>query len=421
VSAPTLCGPERLTVSILLFGIPHLFSIYSPPILYLFPPILHLSPTYPPPLFPGYSPSIPRLFSIYSPPILHHSLHLSHLQQTWLILSPVPLVENWIKEGAEFFGLNGDVRVREWERSHFDNRSGGVSHKYVWIIRESVLNASSAFGKWLNSPAFRRVQMLTTFADEAHISFRSKTSARSAFFLQMIRSSQFNALVTGTPYPLGPSTDALNLLVHLGGPFDEGGKWPQPLGLALSRLLDPKSREDLYIEVYRALIAPFCLRRDSNSAWLRSWIINRKYQRPVPEMLLPATYGASEDIGGSAAMQRLRRLQLPTLKNVQEYIDRADQLRFLAWSGIWAEIVAALPKSQHGQYDSESTNRQKVMERIIEDKLLSSREYVVTGRILRLGRLVKHILRKKERFIIVSDRLFLLTLVFFVRPSYLNR
>jgi hypothetical protein len=84
----------------------------------------------------------------------------------------------------------------------------------------------------------------------------------------------------------------------------------------------------------RALISPFCIRRTLSSTWIGQWVIKKTVARPVPEILLPfSDFGSEKNaIAGHSDNAQLR---IGTF----EYIERADKLRFLAWTPIWARIA----------------------------------------------------------------------------------
>jgi hypothetical protein len=94
---------------------------------------------------------------------------------------------------------------------------------------------------------------------------------------------------------------------------------------------------------------------------------------------------------------------------MSETISRADKQRFYAWTTVYEEVI----KDLCNKTDGNSAADVKVYEDCIK-KLFKTRG--ATGRVKRLVSLLKLIKANGERFIIVSDRLFLLVLAYYVSP-----
>ena len=77
----------------------------------------------------------------------------------------------------------------------------------------------------MSSNGFENYEIVCTLADEAHQAWKSLKSAREKVFAKVIQVSAFTVLVSGTPFPLGPQTDAKGVLLHLGGTFEGQSKW----------------------------------------------------------------------------------------------------------------------------------------------------------------------------------------------------
>jgi len=150
------------------------------------------------------------------------------------------------------------------------------------------------------------------------------------------------------------------------------------------------------------MIAPFCLRRTRDSTDNGVYIIPRTFAQPVPNIVLPCDDGFSQKIasGLSTFVRKGKTI------NMNDIIERADKQRYLAWTPLYTDVAErTLEIKKEGQ-------KQAITEEIITRKLGT---IPFTGRMLRLMRLLKHIVdKKKEKFILVSDRLFLVTLAYFV-------
>jgi hypothetical protein len=204
-------------------------------------------------------------------------------------------------------------------------------------------------------------------------------------------------------FPLGPETDARAVLHSLGGPFNHTGRWKEPLRIALRRLLGNDKQDTSWYDVLvlRILIAPFTLRRMSNSTWGGSWVIERTVTRPAVQVLEPYADQFSE----KAAKNKFRRTKNEKTSEAK-LIDRADKQRFFAWSPIYEDLL-------HAKVDlfNESKKGMQLMEEIIATKF---RESELTGRMKRFIAFVKDVNSRGDRFIVVSDRLFPLVLAFYV-------
>ena len=160
----------------------------------------------------------------------------------------------------------------------------------VWVVKISLLQPKTDFYRLIMSDQFRtRVRILSTFSDEAHQFGRSATSSQNQTLRNIIRRSEFNVLITGTLFPLGPKTDAIGVLRSLGGPLNEDGLWNDATRLALRRLLVRGKRDEKLYHVLplRILIAPFVLRRTVQSTWDDQWIIKRTVARHLVELVEP--------------------------------------------------------------------------------------------------------------------------------------
>ena len=156
--------------------------------------------------------------------------------------SPVQLASNWVHECTKFFN-HTQLRAKLWTPADWyaDSRV-----ETVWIVKESLINAKTNFAKAING--YDDFTLVTLFADEAHKAWRSFSSARGVIFRDLMMRARMHVLITGTPFPLGPSTDARGVLEHSGGPIGikvpkNETRWPYKLRLAFSKLLHPCRQE----------------------------------------------------------------------------------------------------------------------------------------------------------------------------------
>lgn len=277
----------------------------------------------------------------------------------------------------------------------------------MWVVKISWLQPGTAFYELVMSDDFRNnVKILSTFSDEAHQFGRSPTSSQNRSLRAIIKQSHFNVLITGTIFPLGPEVDASGVLQSLGGTFDEFGKWNEPLGRAFKRMLVRGKRDEklYHVLALRILIAPFVLRRTSQSTWDGEWVIKRTVARPVADVLEPYP----DDFTETEAKARYRMRKDTTEISQTELMERADRQRFFAWAPLYEEIVRLSAKRKEDA-------RVRLMEEVVARRLVNEGKY--TGRLRRFIALVKACKERGERFIVVSDRLFPLVLTYYVPPT----
>ena len=321
---------------------------------------------------------------------------LTSLQTDFLtpLFSPVTLEDNWVNECSKFFS-HKHIRARPWSKELFlqDRRSDTI-----WIVRDSLFAEHTDFWKTVSSPQFvKESQIVASFADEAHTAWRSSQSSRSKLYRKLVARSEFNVLVSGTPFPLGPATDAEGVLIHCGGPFDENGRWGDKLARSLKRLM---ISDHWNVLALRVLIAPFYLRRTWESVWNGQWVVDRQVARPVPWEILPKSDQWSEE-----AARKMYHRTGTRRETMAKVIERADKQRFLAWTSVYAEVDEALVKLPG------TSKGQKKMEEIIKRRIRYEKP---SGRLQHLVALIKEIKTTGENFIIISDRLFLLSMAYYV-------
>jgi len=259
----------------------------------------------------------------------------------------------------------------------------------------------------MQSSDFRnRCQILSTFSDEAHFVSRSPTSAQNSSLREITTNSRFNVLITGTLFPLGPSTDANEFLISLGGPFDNRGRWSRKLARSFDHLFDtPEKISTFPVLALRVLIAPFTLRRTASSTWMDQPIINRAIARPVPRLLLPfgdekSEVQATERFKSTKKKESLFKLQM-----------RADNQRWSTWSPLYVTYLA--------KRSSNTGTNVRLIEKIVQQGMPENEKdkWAMSGRLKRLISWVKAVRKLGERFIIVTDRVFPIVLCHWV---YLN-
>ena len=282
----------------------------------------------------------------------------------------------------------------------------------VWIIKDTILSRTTSpldpLQLTISDPSLR---LLSLFSDEAHVSCRSKTSQRSKTYRKLVAISQFSVYISGTPFPVGIQSDAKIVLEHVGGPLEmvstggKSGKWTPLQRNAFSNLLSENNRWDIL--VFRVLIGEFCLRRTTESQWDNQWIIPRAVARPTPLVRAPT----SEDLWEDHTKKEIRRLgkglKAKGVHSLSERMERVDKLRCLMWAPeVYEEIMA--------QTKGKLSDCQGLIEDAMSSTLLCHRP---TSRLYELVGLIHGCLERKKRFIIVADRIFLITLAYMVSPA----
>lgn len=299
--------------------------------------------------------------------------------------------------------------------------SGGDRNGVVWVVKESYLSAkqtdtmppeytSSFFKVFGEKEISQRVRILSTFADEAHLAWRSSSSERSRIFKAITAMSEFNVLLSGTMFPLGPSEDARGILEHLGGEFNATSpgvsKWNRNFGKAFHRLL--QSKETFSVMAFRILISHFYLRRTLNSYWEGKWVVESKIARPEPVVVLPHP----DDFSHSGKVTKVTESRKRTQQTLTEIMRRADQRRFYAWTELYYEVQTKI--SETAGTGTSSSRERKTIEAMMMDRLPFLRP---SGRVKKLIGIIKAHRQRGDRFVIVSDRLFLLQLAYYVFPT----
>ena len=321
-------------------------------------------------------------------------------------------MDNWLQETRKFFKRDRLSALPWTEENWKDKRQDKT---VLWIVKLSLLAENSLFCRLVQSYEFSSsFNVISTWLDEGHAYSRSEDSFQNKLLRSICARSRFNVLISGTLFPLSPSTDAGPLLRTLGGPFDgssNGGKWRQNIRRALNGLFQHgprlKSEEDIF--VLRILIAPFTLRRTMSSVWDGVWIIKRHVTRPVMEIVEPP----ADDISALEARRKfkLSSLESPDPQTECQIIKRADHQRLYAWSPSCYMEYLQLNKSYT------SPKSVDLMCKAVAAKIHDS---TLTGRVKRVVAAAKYYKGRGERFIIVCERLFPLVLLYYVTSLLSN-
>jgi hypothetical protein len=324
--------------------------------------------------------------------------------------SPVILVSNWLNETKRFFN-DRDLRAKEWSAEAFTK---DTRESTIWLVKISQLrNRKLPFYKyfWDTENPVSDVTIASTWSDEAHIFGRSTDSQQNQILRQFTMGSKFNVLISGTLFPLGPSTDAINVLTSLGGDLSATpSKWQfnPRLQRALRRLLSQQSwTTDTSLLALRFLIAPFVLRRTTNSTWNGRYIVEKSISRPVPKVLQPQGDEYSKAASSVYVKRRFQNGKGPETDHAKAA--RADAQKAYAWTPLFE-------KANNESAGLRQHQRQPRIESIIRHAL-AQHDWPRSSRLILLVKTVRSIVKAGERFVIVSDRIFLLTFIYWVSPS----
>jgi hypothetical protein len=340
------------------------------------------------------------------------------------LYSPVALVSNWTQQASKFYNQQ-NLSVQVWSETAWNN--GNFPDGTVWIVKESLMSRRyvSTRRRQLQNPDMhktkfwqtfgdknfkQRYRLLSTFADEGHLAWRSDESTRSHIYKLITGNSEFNVILSGTMFPLGPEEDARGILEHLAGDLSNDvlpGKWPDDLRKAFKRLLGidkPGPRLEWDVLAFRILISQFYLRRTISSSLDNQWVIDKTTARPVPRIVLPHPDAFTEVHDPTSHGPDVQQ----TRETLRTKMKRADQKRFLAWTNVYEMI-----RDKYGEQAATGAQYVKLMEKMVKEHLMRLKG---SGRITKLIALLKAHHEKGEKFVIVSDRLFLIVLSYYVLP-----
>ena len=337
-----------------------------------------------------------------------------------LICRPVALVTNWTIQAQKFFYPH-DLSVKVWSPEAW--RADVSNEGTVWVVKESWLSQTSVrsamgserkapFWEVFSDPNFeKKVHLLSTFADEGHLAWSSESSTRSMVYKAVTSQSYFNVILSGTMFPLAPKEDAKGILEHLGGTLTAsastaGVKWKGPLKTAFQRLLgvNPQDHKNETWDVlaFRILISQFYIRRSVNSFWKGKWVIDKSTARPVPRIVLP-----NPDAFSNLNDPRARGKEVQqTRETLRIKMKRADHKRFLAWTQVYEKI-----RDDYGDGAFTGTKYIRALKTYIKKYVRRHRR---SRRITKFISLVKAYVERGEKFVVVSDRLFLVLLAYHV-------
>ena len=275
-----------------------------------------------------------------------------------------------------------------WTREAWD---ADTNIRTVWIIRDTKLNDKSDVVRYVRS-----AQVLSLFADEGHLAFRSMDSARSTVFRIISAFADFVVSISGTPFPLGPKEDGWQTLRSIAGdPRSQNHKWKEPQLTLVTRLfIDPGHWDVL---AYRKLVTPFYLCRNVASTWKGRHIIPQTHKRPTPSILLPNDDAYEAEL--TKVFDSTKKFKRDGLIDLSDFVTRSDELKLMAWCRLYKKVKGLDQAEQ---------------ERVLSRELKST---PFTGRMKVLQKQLKQCHRAGEGFIICADRVFLVTLA--VAVSYL--
>lgn len=327
------------------------------------------------------------------------------------LLSPNQLASQWVSEAKKFFPQSA-MRVLDFNPNEYTT-AGNDSIDVVWVVRDSKL---AQF--WNALPEKFLIPVL--ICDEGHIYLRSDSSKKIEYFRSMQPNAKFIVHVSGTLFPLGPRQDGPKLLRNLGGPFvlvDGDGDKTKWTAEFLKDWVALQEESKWSIEKFRTLIRPFYLRRSKHSKWEDRRIIPKEISPPVPFIEDPLDPDDAKGVYSALSLSlleeldRKRRMKKGGVKRVEGTSEnvmqtRANNARMFAWSRCWREWTLA-------EQDSNLKGRERELEqeRILSHGLGHTRP---SWRLIKLVSLLKMILKEKEKFLIVADRIFLLSLASYV-------
>jgi hypothetical protein len=314
------------------------------------------------------------------------------------------LVENWNLECKKWFHED-TLRLKLLEENEWlrDRRP-----TTVWMVKDTNTRIAK---KLLNDD--NDVIIPTVICDEWHLYGRSDNSNRIKILETLIAKSQFVVQMSGTMFPLGPKQDARAILKNLAGPWDLKGKpskWSFEEKLFLKELFkkDSRSAAGWSVLKFRVFIGSFFLRRTTTSKWDGQHIVKDTITRPVPKVVKPKADCPVEKQADDS-FHKTYTLTAQGAVDVQDFVANARTVGQRAWSGLYDAYDKAI----------KSGNRTNATiaeaEKIIDNHILYQKP---SHRLKALAALVNEIVKRGERFVIASDRLFLLRLAVAVCPNF---
>jgi hypothetical protein len=341
-----------------------------------------------------------------------------------LTASPNPLVAVWLGECAKFFHPD-DLVAREF--TDVDDWLKNTQPGVVWIVKINTLSSeSSSFSRLCAVQP--DIRLLSTWLDEGHIFGRASDgsgntgSRRHDTLMKFTSRTEFNCLMSGTLFPLGPIDDAESVFYTVGGSPSEPSRnnkrsWDPRIAQDLQTVLrnlsrrptveHPKPQPEPAIIALRAVMALFTIRRTPDSKWpgddgTARWIVSRDYVRSEPVTISLAKLESTEGYIAQAEQVFVKERSGQERETQAQVIKRADYQKFYVLAPLYAHL---LHRNLHN--DSRAT------ERYIEES------YSMMKQTTRMKVLCAWVLRQKEkgrRFVLVSERRFPLLLAGYVLP-----
>jgi len=247
-------------------------------------------------------------------------------------------------------------------------------------------------------------------ADEWHIYGRSdpkNVSNRLRQIWRLTGKAAFVCQMSGTLFPRGPRQEAEAIMQNLGGSWDEAplrnappfSKWNDEQKRQLRFMFEKVGgrRKRWSALLFRRFIGAFYLRRTRSSQWESKPIVDLKFSLPIP-LVLDVPKGCPIEARASASFDLRRITTNKGAFDLNKFKQNATAIRQKAWSDLF------------DQYNRPNlTTVQK--ERVLIDGFDSAEP---SYRLACLVELLKKIKAKGEKFLIASDRLFLVRLAVLV-------
>ena len=260
------------------------------------------------------------------------------------------------------------------------------------------------------------VEILALFADESHEYLRNKDSRRCQAVSPVFAKAQMIVHISGTLFPLGPKTDAEHTMVMLGGEYKKPGvqsKWRDAgLDKQLIKLFKENHGRKINWDIrkFKTLITPFYLRRGIRSKYRVSpeapgltYIIPRHYCRPEIQVIKPGPCRhEAEALSSMSTMESIHTGHI----NMNQLKTRSTDAMLMTWFG--CDLY-----KRYTRVRSEANKHTAGAERVIADHLQKSDPPARLRTLCGMLRTIKEDLR--ERFVLVSENVSLISLATYVR------
>jgi hypothetical protein len=310
---------------------------------------------------------------------------------------PNGLEKNWKLECSKFFP-NDVLRVKELKEGQWQNDRDLFT---IWIVRNS--NTKNLDNLLVRD---KKVRIHAAFADESHSYMRTKSSQRVNNIDKVFEKALFAVHLSGTLFPLDIRSDAQTTLQHLGGPFFQQSphsklKWTTQDQRTLCRLFGAGREAKWSMVKFRLFIGPFTLRRTESSKWNGQYIIPRDLCLPEPIILSPRS-GCPEEAAAASRFHTDEFMDSSGKIDKVRLMTHADNVRQRAWSCLYDSYM----KEKSCITVAENTIKTNITK--------ASPSY----RQLKLLKLIRTIRKAGEKFLIVTDMLFLVRIAVAVLPFF---